>query len=342
VRQEGTQDGEVALTLWSPERALRSVDPAVVRYSKGFLRCRPEKWFPGCAMQWLPLAHSLGIELKLVEAKTMIDAPRGLEVNFAGTIDSEPIGLAMELDGAEILLEAIVPGAKSAARKTVLEYMARRFLASLAISWSGPESTVVQFEPDLGADKIGEAGAVKLVAALNGNQVVFWILLGKGVVDKLDGLWRRQLQSTSKQNSGPMDAHLELAHLTVPPSMLSDYLKSGTTVDLEIPVGDAVVLVSNGQPWMPARLCRVDGAFAVETVAGPMPSFGLPSGTTRLSIELGRLHWDGSVAREMAQAGAIYDTGLKLQDRVQMVVNGEKVGDARLHSYQGRFVVSVL
>ena len=58
-----TQAGqaEIALGGWDPQRALRKIDPAEVRYSRGFLRCRPEKWFPGCATPVLPRAHSLGV-----------------------------------------------------------------------------------------------------------------------------------------------------------------------------------------------------------------------------------------------------------------------------------------
>ena len=340
MQGEGGQD--LALTLWSPERCLRSVSPEVARYSRGFLRCRPEKWFPGFAMQWLPLAHSLGIEIKLCEAKPVAQAPRGWTFAFAGTVDGEPLGLALEDESAEVLLEAVLPSAAPRSRQIVLEYLARRFLSSMAISWSGPESSLVQFEPDLDAHQIREVGAIKVVVSINGEQSTVWILLGQVLVDRLDGLWRRQLQSTSRHNSEDTRVQVEFAHLTVPPSLLADYLKPGTTVDLETPVSDVVMVVCDGRPFLPAKLCRLGDCFGVETIAAPLPVFQLPAGTTRLSIELGQADWNGVFAREMSQPGAVYDTGIRLGDRVGMVVNGEQVAEALLRTYQGHFVVSVI
>lgn len=333
---------QVTLSAWDPARLLRRFDTAEVRYSRGFLRCRPEKWFPGFGMQWMPLAHSLGVELKLVEAKPVIGVPRGFHMGFVGSIDDEPVGLFLDEEAATALHEAVVPGAAATAREVVCEYLARRLLTSLAISWSGPESSLVRFEPDMNPHNMREVGAVKLTAALNGNQVVVWILVGKIVVEKMDGLWRRQLHSTSGQSAGPLDIHLEVAHLTVPPSILSDYLKPGVTFDLEVPVSDTITLVSEKQPWLPARLAAVDGHFAIETLPGPAAAPGLPAGTTRLSFEFGVVNFDPLLAAEMSQPGAVYDTGIALSERVQIVVNGEQAGEAVLRTYQNRFVVTVL
>jgi len=187
-----------------------------------------------------------------------------------------------------------------------------------------------------------EVGAVKLTNSINGNQFVTWILIGKLMVERLDGLWRRQIHSTSGQNAEALDVHLEVAHLAIPPSMLSDYVKSGTDIDLEIAASDSLTLIVSGQPWMPARMCNVEGKLGIEMLSGAAPGGSLSAGTTRLSIEFGSLSFDSALATEMSQVGALYDTGIELSDIVYMVVNKEKVGEAHLRTYQGRYAISVL
>jgi hypothetical protein len=44
---------------------------------------------------------------------------------------------------------------------------------------------------------------------------------------------------------------------------------------------------------------------------------------------------------ELGQSGAIWDTGLALSDKAQLVVNGEPVGEAILKSYQGHLAIVV-
>lgn len=333
---------ELALSAWNPERQLRQVDPRAVRYSRGFLRCRPERWFPGFAMQWLPLGHSLGVEFKLMSAKPVITVPPDLEYRFGGTVDGETVGVAFGAETAEAVLEAVAPSSRPVAKGIVLEYLARRLLTSLAMSWSGPESAAFQFDAEGGAEVSDLTAAVKLTAGVGGVPATFWILLGPTVVDKMDGLWRRHLQSSARQNVAPADVRIEVAYLTVPPAMLSDYLTPGTTVDLETPVCDRVVLSSGGQSWLSARLGAAGGRFVLEILPIAPPTFALPSGTTRLAVELGAIHLDSAAARELSQPGAMVDTGIDLADRVGLTVNGERVAEALLRTYQGRFVVSVL
>ena len=340
--QDQGEKRQVMLNAWEPAQVLRTFEAAEVRYSRGFLRCRPEKWFPGFAMQWLPPAHSLGVELKLVEAKPVISTPRGAGIGFVGSIDDEPIGIFIDNEAANLFLRAVVPEGSKKAKEVVLEYLARRLLSSLAISWSGPESSLMRFEPDMNLSAMREVAAVKLTIGLNGEHLTVYILLGKIVVEKMDGLWRRQLHSTAAQNGNPLNLHLEAAHLTVPPSILSDYLKRGVAFDLEVGVSDMMTLVVNGQPWLPVRLGCLDGRFVVQTTGGPIQGTPLPPGTSRLSFDLGRFTFDPALVAEMNQVNALYETGIGVTDHVQIMVNGEQAGEAVLRVYQGRFVISVL
>ena len=341
MNQDRSRDDAVALVPWDPKRFVRKFEATEARFSRGFLRCRPEKWFPAFATQWLPLAHSLGVEIRLVEVKPVLVMPKGLESGFAGRVDDEPIGIFLDNDSTKVLLDAVCPGAGAHAREVVLEYLARRFLSSMALSWSGPESSVVQFDQEMNPFDITETGTVKLTAMINNNPSTVWIVLGRRLVERLDGLWRRQIHSSSKHAEREQTVHLEVGQLAVPPSMLVDYMKSGATIDLEVLLSDLVTLRLGNRPWLPARLCDINGKLGFEIVPGPVSSPALPEGTTRLSIEFPKLTIDSPMVSEISQVGAIWESGYMLANKVEMVINGERVANATLCTYEGRFAISV-
>ena len=339
TQYEGDQN--VGLTQWDYQTQVRRCDPLEVTYSRGFLRSRPERWFPGINATWLPLTHSLGVEIRLIEVKPLLTAPKGLEFSYAASVDNELVILSMDADSERTLLDTMAPGSSESGRAVVREYLARRFVSCLASSWSGPESSTVMFHPDRSEENVDVAGAVRVTIMVNGNQSQIWLLLGRYLVEKLDGLWRRQIQSSSKTSEVPVNLELEVAQLAVPPSMLVEYVKVGTVIDLEVPVSDTLTLRADNQPWMPARMCDVGGNFGFETVAGPVVSGALPEGTTRLSIQLGSITLSPAELSEMSQIGAIFDSKLPMTDKIKLVVNGEVVGSGQLCSYEGRFAVSV-
>lgn len=334
-------NNQVKLNPWKPNKLLRRYDPLEVRYSCGFLRCSPEKWFPGFAMQWQPLAHSLGVEFSLVETKPFIGGNHNFQYGFTGSIDDEPMCVFLEDDSAVALLEMIIPGARNKAREVVLEYLAMRLISSLALSWTGPESSLVKFESDIDPHSVRGIGGVKLQLNVNGTPITIWITMGKIMLEKMDGLWRRQLHSTIGTKIAPTNVRVEVGHLTVPPAMLSEYLKSGVFYDIEIPVSDSVTLIANDKAWLPARLGIVNNNFVVATVATTPPSVKIPAGATKLSFEFGITQLVPGMTAEVAQVGASFDTNIRVSDKVSIVVNNEKVGEAILRSYQGSLVISV-
>ncbi len=341
MNQQGTADEGVALTPWDASRFVRSVEAREMRYSRGFLRCRPERWLPGFPTHWLPLAHSLGVEFKSVEVKPLLALPSSLDHAFGGVVDGEPIGVYTDGASARTLLNAFVPGALPGGAEIVLEYLARRLLASLAMSWSGPESSVVQFEAQSLPRQTDVAGVIRFSFTVNGEQAQVYLALGKSVVERLDGLWRRQVQSTAKPADAGNQLSIELAQLAVPPTMLVEYLKSGTVVDLEVPSSDAVTLRLGAKPWQAGRLCSIEGKIGFEVMPGPVSSPILPDGTTRLSIQFGTLPVDPGLLAELSQPGALYTSSIPLSDVVQLIINGEKVGTASLCCYQGRYAITV-
>ncbi len=342
MENKSTSSEGISFVRWDPNKYLRPIDSAEAHLSRGFLRCKPEKWFPGLATQWLPLAHSLGIELKVLEVKTILSLPTPLPFGFAATIDGEPMCLYLDEPSSRVLVDAVIPEASLGARGIGLEYLARRLITSLALSWSGSEGTVVKYDSGLNPRTIPCAGGIKITTKVNNELVTVWFGLGERMIERLDGLWRRQVQTSSKSSQETAsNIRIEVAQLGVPPSMLTDYIKPKTIIDLEIPLSDLVILRLEGKAWLPARMCNSDGMLALEILPGPASSPLVPSDMTRLSIEMGILPVTASELAELSQPGVVIETGFPLTHNAKMVVNNETIAEAELCVYEGRFAITV-
>ena len=344
MKTEANDQGGVGVQAWDPRRQLKRVDPREAQLSRGFLRSRPERWFPGFSAHWLPLAHALASDARISEVKPIASIPKGLDFGFVGSVDDEPIGMFVDRAEIDAFIEEVTPGGLLAAREVVTEYFARRFLASLAQSWSGPESSSVRFERDMQPNQVNVHGAIKVILTINTSQCIVYLGLGRRLVERIDGLWRRQVHSTagSKTQTGKIPVSIELVQVGVPPQMLSDYLKQKTLVDLEVGVTDMCVLRSEGRVLMPARIVDVGGKIGCEITPGPVAATPQMDGATRLSVELGSVEIEGSSLSEYTQAGSILVTDLPLKDVVQLIINGERVGQAQLCTFEGRFAISVI
>ncbi len=334
---------DLVLTPWEPARELRHVSAQEVKLSRGFLCCEPQRWFPGFAAQWIPLGLSLGVELKLHGVKPHAHAPKGLEKGFAGTVDDEPIAMLLDAHSYKNLIAQLTPVAGIQAQNVLFQYLSRRLLTSLALSWSGPESSMVQFDDNLQAARVREAGAIQLELSINGTRFEVWILLGKFLVDRLDGLWKRQIRSTSNKDSGAQGAELslEISQLAVPPAMLPEYMKPGAVIDLEVALSERVSLRSKGKIWNLAKLVEVEGKFGFEVIDDLVPAPRLPEGTTRMSIELGRIKLDSAHLQEISRPGALCATEIPTSSNVNLIINDEKVAAAELLIYEARYAMRV-
>lgn len=342
MRVSETESASVALTPWDYRRFLRSVDPLEVRYSRGFLRSEPQKWFPAFPMQWLPLCHAIGAEIRVTEVKPTATLPDGLSTFFGGTVDSEAVGFFLDPHSARVLLDAVIPAGRDDVGEIVLDYLARRLLTSLALSWSGPESSIVKFDAEIKRESVVVNGVVKLMVVVNGKPATVWIGIGPTFSDRLDLLWRRQLHSAARVTASAVEARIEIAQLAVSPALLVDYTKTGAVIDLEVPVSDLSTLRIDGRPWMKIRLLDVNTRLGLEALPGPVTNPVLPDGTTRVTVELAQLVLDQSICVELGQPSAMWASNLALSDRVQLVVNGERVANGKLCTYQGRYAVGVL
>ena len=339
----GESESASGLEPWVPLKALPSFVPRAARWSRGFLQCRPERWFPGIAAEWLPLAQSLGIELRVARvAPTIQNSIAGRYRAYVGEINGEQVRLVLQEDSAQVIGSALLKTALPDGREVLVDYLVRRLLTSLASSWSGPDTAAFRYFGERPADESDFEGAVRLELLVNGRQAIVSITLGERLVSLMDGLWRRQIRSASSVGRGQYEVRAEIAQLAVAPAALTDYTDSGTSIDLEVPVSEVVTLRIGPKPWLMVRMGACDGRIAFETVPSPVVQREIAPGTTRVAIELAPFSVDESVVIELAQSGAILVTDAPLTDLVGMVINGEKVADAKLQSYEGRFAVTVI
>lgn len=327
--------------LWDARRALRRIGVAEAGLSCGFLRCRPEKWFPGFASHWLTVIHSLGIEAKLSEIKPVLAKPPVDDVAFVGSVSGEEMLLAIDANMARALSDELVPGAGERASAVVLEYFFRRLLSSLVLSWSGPESATVSFKRGGDPSQVHVVGSVRVSFTINTVPFTLWFGLGPKMIDVFDGLWRRQVQSLSKTVQTTSVVRIEIAQLGVPPQMLSEYLTKGTVIDLEVKASESVTLKIGNKAWMPARLVDVGGKLGCEMAPGALAVPPVVEGATQLCVEFGTCELDGPRLAELGQGGAVLITDIASSGTVNLVINQERVGTARLCVYEGRFAIEV-
>jgi ribosomal protein L9 len=148
--------------------------------------------------------------------------------SFLASVAGEPLVITVDPDGADELAGELVPGAESAAAGVVLEYMMRRLFFTLVTSWTGPETVGASFEGAAGSSAPQSSASVRLGVSVNTTPFTVWFGLGAKMVETLDGLWRRQVQSTAaRAATGSVQARIEVAQLGVPPQMLAEYLKVG-------------------------------------------------------------------------------------------------------------------
>lgn len=342
--EEGSSSKKSASTAtpWLPGDSLRKVSDLAMEFSKGFLRCRPERWFPGFGTQWIPLSHSLGVEAICNSVKPMLALPGSECLCYEASIAGEKLGVVFDVETSKKILEILTPGAVASARKIVLDYVARRFLGSCVLAWSGPELGNFQYVGSTAVDEINAVACVQLSFTVTGEPLTFWVLLGKNITTRFDGLWRRQVKSTASQSQqDEMELTYELAQIPLPADSFEHMLKPGTNLDLQVPVRDQVSMKVGMQDWLPGQLRKYHGNFAIEIMSGPLQTPEIPEGHKSLGVVVGTQRFSSEELRELAQVGALIDTKIPIGDMVKLYLDGQFVRSGVVKCYDGRFIVTV-
>jgi len=346
VTTQGQIAGDVGgdVEPWEPRRIIRAMEPREARLANGFLRCHPERWLPGFPERWAPLLSVLGCELRVSEVKPTIVLPDDSWLCFKGTFENEGLVVAVEPHTAQVLADEIVPHVRSGLHSDlIIEYLIQRFMAVLGMSQTVSESAGgLVYNGRCAPGDMPAVASVRLSFSLNSAPCSVVVALGQELLERMDRLWRRQVHSSARSQAEGSTLRFELAQLGVPPNLLAEYVTKGTVIDLEVPVSDAITLRIGSKVFMPARMVDIDGMLGCQTVQGVAPTISVVEGASRLSIEIFSMLADPNALAELAQVGAVLNTGRPIGDRVVLSINQERVAEARLSVYQGRYAVEVL
>lgn len=337
---------ETRLEEWEPQKQLDAISTEEVAWSNGFLRSHPEKWCVGLGEQWLSLYSLFGVDVRIGDVKPLIGKPSEDSICFKSTIGEEDVCLSFTAATIDCLMKELHPRVPSkAAGPMFVDYVAQRFLVGLTQSQTVLDGATCRFFGRYLPSDCPLRAGVRVTFTLNTISCGVTLYLSDDIIEKIDGLWRRQIHSASKigfTHHSSDRLHVELAQLGVPPHVLPDYLKKGAIIDLEKQVSDIVTLRLGHKPLVTAKLLCSESGFACKTVPGIPRIQPLPEGTTRLSIEYGSSMIDTPRLGELQQAGAVLSVDEPLSNHVHLCINQEKVGEAKLCVFEGRFAVEVL
>lgn len=334
------QQNPVGVIQWDPQEALESCSSEEVLFSRGFLRCKPEKWFPGLGAQWLPLAHTFDRPFEVIGLKPTMKLPNITGLVSVALVDNEPLGLYIENTQKEVLLETILPKSHFVAKEVGADYLARRLLMTLVSSWSGPAVNDIEIDAPSEFDPALFAGAIEISVSFSDSQFELWLLLSRKHVEMLDGMWRRQT-SSFKRIAGSSDLRIQIAELAVPEAMIAEYTRTGAIIDLEVPEKRTATLLRGDVPWHKIELARLENSFGMQVLEDANAESALPPGTVRLSIELGHFSGEPEHLAEFSQVGAMMASPVPLTNRIEVRAGGEIVAVGRLCLYQDRFAATI-
>ncbi len=346
VSSQGQISGEASSEVepWLPLRHIRSIDVREARLANGFLRCHPERWFPGFAERWRSLISVMGCEFQITEIRPTLMLPDESWQCFKGTIEQDGVLIAIEPHTASLIAEELVPNVTPGVQSSlILDYLVQRVMATLGMTQTISENAGgMTFHGRCVASDVAAVASVRFSLSLNASPCTIVVALGQELIERMDRLWRRQVHSSARYQSDGGALRFEIAQLGVPPHVLSEYVSKGTIIDLEVPVSDAVTLRIGNKVFMPARLVNIDGMLGCQTIQGTAPVLTVPEGTSRMSVEIAAPSVDQNVLAELAQVGSVFNTGRPVGRRVVLSINQDKVAEAQLCMYQGRYAVEVL
>ncbi len=321
-----------------------------VRFGRGFLRADLAQWFEGFSSHWLPLFHAFGVAVEFDYVKTSLQFPETLTHVAPIELDGELSVFACDEKSLLTVTAAIAPATDVLSAEVVMEYLERRFLSTLALSWSGEGPVHAYFLPPEHADAVEVIGAIEFGVRIGGKLCTFWLGLGPHVLERIDSMWRAQLLTFEKKRSrGSLSAEeivsvsFELAELAVAPAKLIDYMRVGTVIPLEAQVDSPILIRVNGETRALATLQQFSGKFAarIESLDPPEDAH-TPLATTRLQICLARVEIDNLTLTEYLQVGAVIPTRTPVTPTAFLVISGEEVSSAVIGQINDRYALNIL
>lgn len=315
-----------------------------IRYSRGFLRAGLAGFFPGLETRWLPLAHSFAHTLRVVGVTPMLSPDTSGQKLYLGSFEDELFAVGVEKQAYLSLAEVFASGATEAGAATIIEYLARRFIASLAMTFSASESFSCFFESEAEPSQLSPVASVELRVTANEIEIPLTIFAGERLVQVLDGMWRRHVRSQRRSGfEERQNITFELAQLAVAPEEITEYIRVGSVVDCEANLSGNLLLRLAGKEWKRGRLAVYKNGLAAEVlgeIVGPLPQ--LPTGTSRLSINIAQKTATSDDLAEMSQDGAYVGIREVIGSELILTIHDSQVALAEALEFEGRLAYRVI
>ncbi|MGA1190676.1 MAG: hypothetical protein ACO3XO_00195 [Bdellovibrionota bacterium] len=343
IASDEQEVGDTDFREWSASEDLLPIRPEVIRFSKGFLRSKPEVWFPGFAAYWLPLFHTFDIHQESIETTPLLDLSAVKGITFYGSLDGEMFSLIVSEALFDFIARVELPAASQTAKHLFIEYFARRFMTSLASSWSAQEGAVFQFHSDLGSPPVHCSAGVRLNFRLNGEMLSLVIGMSQGLLEKMDQLWITQMLRGVVHSRDSAGIRIVFGNTMLVPSEVGEVLSSGQMLPMNSGGSEEVLLLLDDTPWLEGKLWRHEGGIAFETIREVKEGVATEEGMTPVTFELGEIELSGRDIHLLAQPGAIHEfPQIADQPKMHIYVASKKVGEGRLLAYESQLFVKLL
>jgi hypothetical protein len=335
------------IRVWQPEKVLPYLEPSEARYGSGFFCIDPIALVPTIASQWIPLAHTLGIEATLLECQAVASMPSGLTSISKLEIDGEVAYLGFEGEAEKVIADAVLGEYDKLTASLLLEYLERRFVTSLTRAWAGETPLTFAYVGGEVGTKTEVAAAIRIVFEVQSQNVTFYLGLGTRIVSEIDRFCREKLKSEHHvpkafaSRNGVLLSIL-LGDISVQTAELIDCLREGSLLSLESTLSDKVMITLEGEIWAEGVLRQYNGRYAVILVNFTPKAKRFSQSTTKIEIEVAQIQIERSALEENAHFGGVILTDSALGSIVSIIISGEHVADAVACELHGRATVKML
>jgi flagellar motor switch/type III secretory pathway protein FliN len=337
----------VAWEEWEPAVVLEKFNPLEVKYSRGLLRADPQRLFPNIKNHWLPFFHSTAADLVVTRSEIRFEFPPTFERILAIEVDNEPGVIGIDESSENSLIYALIPQCPERARDIVIDYLLRRFLSSLARSWTAPVPMPFYAVNEENESEVEVTASFLLQMTINNAPVSFAVGVGSKVAERLDEAWRGSL-SSKDESGGAKKMQVDLAEVLVPAELLAEYLRPGGVMNLEIPTKPLVAVRVDGKFLGNATLGQIGGRFGFKIKELQLrrneQTSNVPGtkAVTKVRVELFKADLGNTTIGELRQIGAIFSSPHLLNTKVKLYIQDEMVGSALVGEINGKLALNIL
>ena len=315
------------------------VNPQEVNYFAGFLSSKPDQWFPAFNTHWNNFFKKFSINCEIQSTIPFIGNDAVSNYGWVSHYGNEKIAFVLDSKEAFAASALFQPSITSQYSKVFQEYLVRRFMKSLSLSWAASGEQDLKFDGEGKVFLEDYSAGVRVKAMLNSVPIEFDILVQVNFLNHLDGIWRRQTASlVGDSKIGELD--LEFTSLNIPVNDVSKYIQGGVEYKIK-EVNDHNILLVNGADIVTsAQILNSDGRFAIKILGSENKKRREIDGVW-LSIVIGKFEPTTADIPGLNTPGALIPTGIQASGNVIIKVANEEVAKGQIEKRDNSYYVKV-